>query len=256
MQRIHPTAIIDPAAKLADDVKVGAFSIIYGNVEIGESTEIGSHCEIGIKTPLGDGSPLCIGPKSMIRSYSAFYESSTFGPGLVTGHRVTVRELCTVGEDVKFGTLCDIQGHCSIGSHARFHSNVHIGQHAAIEDFTWIFPYVVLTNDPHPPSEVMMGVTIKRYAVIATMSTILPGVTIGEGALVGACSAVTKDVMPHRIAVGNPARDKGVTEQIMLRDGSDKPAYPWPSHFRRGYPEWAVNAWNTGNYILDNINNT
>ena len=164
---------------------------------------------------------------------------------------MTVRERCRAGEGLQIGTLCDIQGHCKIGYHTKLHSNVHIGQGSTIGDFVWIFPYVVLTNDPHPPSEVLEGVTVERYAVIATMSTILPGVTIGEGSLVGACSAVTKDVAPHRIVVGNPAKDRGDTSQVMLRDGTNRAAYPWPTHFHRGYPDWAVVAWKAGDMNIE-----
>jgi acyl-[acyl carrier protein]--UDP-N-acetylglucosamine O-acyltransferase len=240
---IHPTAIIHPNAKVDHSVKIGAFTVIHENVVIGAGTEIGGHCEIGIPTPVGDGTPLRIGKGSTIRSHSIFYESSSFGDKLTTGHRVTVRELTRAGCSFQIGTLGDIQGHCKIGDYVKFHSNVHVGQHTTIENYVWVFPYVVFTNDPHPPSEVMQGVTVKSYAAIATMSTILPGVTIGEGALIGACSAVTKDVADHRIAVGNPATDRGETSRIKLQDGTNRSAYPWKQHFHRGYPEDVVAEW-------------
>jgi acyl-[acyl carrier protein]--UDP-N-acetylglucosamine O-acyltransferase len=240
---IHPTAIVHPNANVDQSVKIGAFTVVHENVVIGEGTEIGSHCEIGIPTPLGDATPLRIGKGSTIRSHSIFYESSSFGDKLTTGHRVTVRELTQAGYSFQIGTLGDIQGHCKIGDYVKFHSNVHVGQHTTIENYVWVFPYVVFTNDPHPPSEVMQGVTVKSYAAIATMSTILPGVTIGEGALIGACSAVTKDVADHRIAVGNPATDRGETSRIKLQDGTNRSAYPWKKHFHRGYPEEVVAEW-------------
>ncbi|WP_170426153.1 acyltransferase [Ruegeria arenilitoris] len=240
---IHPTAIVSEHAQVHSSVEIGPFTIVHDNAVIAEGTTIGSNCEIGVPASLGDGSPLRIGANSVIRSHSVFYESSSFGERLVTGHRVTVRELTHAGDGFQIGTLSDIQGHCKIGEYVRFHSNVHVGQHTTIEDYVWVFPYVVFTNDPHPPSEVMQGVRVKSFAAIATMSTILPGVTIGEGALVGACSSVVKDVGDHRIAVGNPARDKGETSAIKLKDGSDRPAYPWKHHFHRGYPENIVAQW-------------
>ncbi|ATG41028.1 acyltransferase [Phaeobacter piscinae] len=241
--RAHPTAIVSPKAKIHPSVEIGPFSIVHDNVEIGAGTNIGSNCELGVATRLGDGSPLRIGEESTIRSHSVFYESSSFGDGLVTGHRVTVRELTQAGRGFQIGTLSDIQGHCTIGDYVRLHSNVHIGQKSVVEDYVWIFPYVVLTNDPHPPSEVLLGARIKSFAVIATMTTVLPGVTVGEGALVGACSAVTKDVADHRIAVGNPAVDRGDANRVRLKDGTDRAAYPWKSHFHRGYPEAVVAEW-------------
>lgn len=241
---IHPTSIISPNARLGSAVSVGPYTIIHDNVEIGDNSSIGSHCEIGVATSLGDGSPLRIGDGANIRSHSILYESSSFGDKLVTGHRITVRENTRAGHNLQIGTLCDIQGDCTIGDYVRFHSNVHIGKCSVIEDFVWIFPYVVLTNDPHPPSNVLKGVTLRRFSVVATMSTVLPGVEVGEGALIGACTNVTRDVAPQRIVSGNPGEDRGSTERIRLKDGTNRPAYPWNTHFTRGYPPEVVAAWN------------
>ena len=68
------------------------------------------------------------------------------------------------------GTLGDFQGHATIGDYVRTHSSVFIAHHARIGNFVWIFPHVVLTDDPHPPSEVRRGVVVEDYASIATMS--------------------------------------------------------------------------------------
>jgi len=240
---VHSTALIDPSAKIAADVTIGPFTIIHANVVIESGCVIGSHCELGIATPLGDGSPLVIGKNSVIRSHSIFYESSCFGEKLTTGHRVTVREGTVAGKNLQIGTLCDLQGSCSFGDYVRMHSNVHIGKTSTIGNFVWIFPYVVLTNDPHPPSNIMQGVTVKDYAVIATMSVILPNVTIGEGALIGAHSSLKTNAEPHMVYVGSPAKKICPTSKIKLQDGTERPAYPWPSHFSRGYPDDVVKAW-------------
>jgi acetyltransferase-like isoleucine patch superfamily enzyme len=240
---IHSTAIVSDKAKLGEGVNVGAFSIIYPNVEIGAGTQIGSHCEIGLPTPLAENAPLVIGENSLIRSHSVFYEGSQFGQKLITGHRVTVREKTRGGKNLQIGTLGDIQGSCLIGDYVRFHSNVHIGQKSKIGNFVWIFPYVVLTNDPHPPSDLLLGATIGDFVAIATMSVILPGVTVGRGALVGAHSSVSRDVAEDSVVAGSPARFICPTSNIKLKDGSDGSAYPWRRHFHRGYPEQEVAAW-------------
>ncbi|MFI7804277.1 acyl-[acyl-carrier-protein]--UDP-N-acetylglucosamine O-acyltransferase [Pseudomonas sp. DD1] len=240
---IHATALIDDGAKIGNNVSIGPYSIVHKNVVIGDNTEIGAYCEIGLPTKLANGRPLIIGKDAVIRSHSVFYEGSTFGTNLVTGHRVTVRELTTAGDGFQIGTLGDIQGHCEIGDYVKCHSNVHIGQHSTVGNYVWIFPYVVLTNDPHPPSEVMAGVTIEDFAVIATMSVILPGVTVKKGALVGAHSSVNKDVAPDAVVAGSPAKFICGTEKIKLKDGSGNHAYPWRRHFHRGYPEKAVTEW-------------
>jgi acetyltransferase-like isoleucine patch superfamily enzyme len=234
---------ISPQAKIGANVRIGDFTIIHDNVIIEDNVQIESFCELGVPSPLSDGSPLRIGKNSLIRSHSIFYAGSTFGAGLRTGHRVTVREKTHAGIDLQIGTLSDFQGHLTIGDHSRTHSSVHLGQSSQIGSFVWIFPYTVLTNDPHPPSEVRLGVVVEDYAIIATMCCILPGIRIGTRSFVGAGSIVNRDVEPDTLVVGNPARKVGPTSQLKLRDGSGLPAYPWTERFHRGYPKDVVERW-------------
>lgn len=240
---IHASAIVSPKAKLGKNISIGPFTIVHDDVEIGDETVIGSHCEIGYPTPLANGSSLVIGAASLIRSHSIFYQGSVFGERLQTGHRVTVREMTRAGKNLQIGTVSDIQGHCEIGDYVRFHSNVHIGQHSKIGNYVWIFPYVVLTNDPHPPSNVQIGVTVEDFVAIATMSTILPGVVLKAGALVGAHSSVNRDVEADTVVAGSPATFVCETKKLKLKDGSGNSAYPWRKHFHRGYPEKIIAAW-------------
>lgn len=241
--KIHPTAIVSPKAVIGLNVEIGAFSIIYDNVVIGDNSVIGAFCEIGILSALSDGSPLVIGQGSLIRSHSIFYQASSFGDNLTTGHRVTVREGTKAGKNLQIGTLSDLQGDCSIGDYVRLHSNVHVGKKSTIESFVWLFPYVVLTNDPTPPSETLQGCTIRQYAIVATSAVILPGVTVGQHALVAALACVGKDVPERSIFGGVPAKLITATSNIKLRDGSNRNAYPWTTHFHRGYPPEVVNQW-------------
>lgn len=241
---IHSTAIVSDKAVLGKNVHVGAFTTIHENVVIGDNTIIESYCELGLSNHLSEGKKLVIGNDSHIRSRSTFYEGSTFGEKLVTGHNVTVREKAVVGKNFQLGTLSDVQGHCTIGDYVRTHSNVHIGQHSQVGSFVWIFPYVVLTNDPHPPSSVMQGVTVEDFAVIATMSVILPGAKIAEGVFVGAHSCVGGRTQKDMLYSGSPAKKIGPASKIKLKDGSRQPAYPWRTHFHRGYPEDIIARWN------------
>jgi acetyltransferase-like isoleucine patch superfamily enzyme len=245
MTLVHPSTQVSPRAALGDDVEIGPFSIIHENVILGDRVKIGAYCELGIATPLGDGTPLIIGNDSLIRSHSVFYESSSFGPGLTTGHHVTVREKTIAGAGFQIGTLTEIQGDCRVGDYVRFQSNVFVGKKTTIGNFVWILPYVVLTNDPTPPSEVLLGCTIEDFASIAAAAVVLPGVVVGHHSLVAAQACVTKDVPPHMVVVGGPARIVGNTNTIKLRDGSGRAAYPWTSHFKRGYPASVTENWST-----------
>lgn len=239
---IHPTALVSPNTRLAEGVSVGPYTTIHDNVVIGANTEIQGYCELGVSNALSEGKKLEIGCNSLIRSHSIFYEGSRFGDELVTGHRVTVREKTIAGKNLQIGTLSDIQGHCEIGDYVRFHSNVHIGQKSRIGNYVWIFPYVVLTNDPHPPSDAMHGCVIHDYAVIATMSVVLPGTEIAEGCLIGAHSCVKGKTEQDHVYAGSPAKLICLTNRIQLSDGSGS-AYPWRKHFTRGYPEEVIARW-------------
>lgn len=240
---IHGTATIEKGAELGVNVRVGAYSIIHKNVQLEDNTEIETFCEIGYPTELANGQRLKIGVDSLIRSHSIFYEGSEFGTQLVTGHRVTVREGVQAGTNLQIGTLCDLQGDCQIGDFVRMHSNVHIGKHSKIGNFVWIFPYVVLTNDPHPPSDTQMGVTVQDYAAIATMSVVLPGIEVGKHSLIGAMSMVNRDVEEGSVVGGVPAKPICNASDIKLTGTAGEPAYPWPRHFHRGYPESVIAEW-------------
>ena len=233
---IHHSAIIEDDVELGDNVAIGPFSIVRAGTRLGNNVTIGSHCELGVPSPLATSGTLTLGDHSVVRSHSVFYTGSTFGEKLTTGHRVTVRENVTAGNGLQIGTLSDIQGDCTIGEYVRFHSNVHIGKTSRIADCVWIFPYVVLTNDPHPPSNILTGPTLDKRAIVATGSVVLPGVSIGEDALIGAGSVVKDDVPARQIYVGNPGKAIGDVSRIKHK-ATGKPAYPWYNHYRKGYPD-------------------
>lgn len=240
---VHPSAIVSKKAKIGQHVTVGANCIIYDNVELKDDTVVGPNSILGEPTAAYyDASDyqnprLLIGHHSLIRSGAILYAGTIIGDDFECGHRVTIREQTTIGDHCRVGTLCDIQGHCQIGRYVRLHSNVHIGQKSKIGDFVWIFPYTVLTNDPHPPSNDLIGVTIEDYAIVATMVVIMPGVTVGSQALVGAMAMVRSNIAPETVVVGNPAKQITTIHAIKSKF-TGEPVYPWPEHFERGMP-WA-----------------
>jgi acetyltransferase-like isoleucine patch superfamily enzyme len=251
--KIHATALVSPSAVLGHNVTVGPFCVINDNVIVGDDTFIGSNVTLGepdvsfYTDSAYQNEQLVIGKRSVIRSHTVIYCGSTIGDEFQCGHRVTIREKSTIGKNVRIGTLSDVQGYCEIGDYSRLHSNVHIGQKSSIGKYVWIFPYTVLTNDPQPPSEIMIGVTVNDFAVIATMVVVLPGVTVGKDSLVGASALVTNDVPEETVVVGSPAKQIGSVRKIKVK-GTDLEAYPWREHFGRGMPwesmgyaEWSAN---------------
>lgn len=257
--QIHPTSIVSSDAELGRGVTVGPLCVIHANVSIGDGTFIDSHSLLGAPTAdyyadprTYEAAPCRIGRSAVIRSHCTVYSDVTIGDAFDCGHHVTVREGSRIGDGVRVGTLSDLQGDLTIGDYARLHSNVHIGQLSTIEELTWIFPYVVLTNDPHPPSDTCkQGVTVRKFAVIATHSTVLPGIKIGEGALVGAMSLVRHDVPPDTVVAGVPAKSFGSTADITCKEGRLERVYPWWQHFRRGYPDGLLPDPASGEPALD-----
>lgn len=226
---------------IEDNVYIDYGTIIRDNVHIKQGTFIGAKCIIGeylmdfFDDFTNKTHPLVIGKNSIIRSETIIYGDSEVGDNFQTGHRVTIREKSKIGRNVRVGTLSDIQGDCVIGNYVNMHSNVHIGQKSVIKDYVWIFPYVILTNDPTPPSNNLVGVTIESFAIVATSAVVLPGVRIGRDALIGAGAVVTKDVADMKVAVGNPAKE--IREVTEIKDKiTGKNIYPWRYTFERGMP--------------------
>jgi len=238
---IKDNVIIGNNVIIEDDCFIDYGVIIRDNVHIKKGSFIGGRCILGeylmdfYSDRVNKVHPLIIGENALIRSETIIYGDTTIGDNFQTGHRVTIREGTTLGDNVRIGTLSDIQGKCNIGNYVNLHSNVHIGQKSVIKDYVWIFPYVILTNDPTPPSQSLIGVTIEAYAVIATGSIILPGVHIGEDSFVGAGSVVNKDVAKETVALGNPLKKTFPIQDIKNKHTGES-VYPWKYTFSRGMP--------------------
>lgn len=239
---IKEGVIIEDNVVIGDNCYIDYNAIIKENVTLGSDSFIGVGCIIG--EVLGDffenyhnvPHPLLIGNNALIRSQSIIYGGSEIGEHFSTGHKVTIREKTKIGKHVSIGTLSDIQGDCVIGNYTRLHSNVHVGMKTILEDYVWVFPYVVFTNDPNPPSEILLGSTIKKFAVVCTGTVVLPGITINSNALVGAGAIVTKDVGEKAVVLGNPGKTVNDVEKI--RNSAGEKVYPWCQSFSRGMP-WA-----------------
>lgn len=258
---IGHNVIIEDNVWIGNETFIDSNTIIRSEVTIGEKSFIGSNCIIGeywmdfCVDKKKHEHALNIGKGALIRSGSILYAGSVIGENFQTGHQVTIREKSTIGDNVSVGTLSDIQGNCKIGNYVRMHSNVHIGQLSAIDDFVWIFPYVVLTNDPTPPSENFIGVHIKSFAIIATGAIIMPGIEISQDALIAAGAIVTKNVSAYSVVVGNPGKEVSDV-RIIKNKVTGENAYPWREHFKT-YMPWEESDFKTwyANLTIEEKNN-
>ena len=173
---------------------------------------------------------LVMGARAVIRSGSVIYAGSEIGTDFETGHGTVVREENAIGNGVAIWSKSVVDYGCRIGNGVRIHSNVYVAQYSVLEEDVFIGPGTTILNDPHPgcafSRQCMRGPVIKRGAQIGGGCVILPMVTIGSGAVVGAGSVVTRDVPAGAVAYGVPARIRGKRGSLRC----------WTGHTVRPYP--------------------
>jgi UDP-2-acetamido-3-amino-2,3-dideoxy-glucuronate N-acetyltransferase len=125
---------------------------------------------------------------------------------------------CEIGDEVKIGTFVEIQKGARIGNHCKISSHTFICEGVILEDGVFVGHNVTFINDRYPRATngddhlqtdadwTCIPTRVKRGASIGSGSTLLCGITVGERAVVGAGSVVTRDVPPSAVVAGNPAR--------------------------------------------------
>lgn len=172
-------------------------------------------------------SKLIIGDNPSLRSGTVIYRGSKIGDNLETGHNVVIREENSIGDNVCIWSNSIIDYGCFIGNRVKIHSGVYVAQYTRIEDDCFIAPGVVMANDPCPVcTKCMKGPTIKKGARIGVNVTLLPHITIGEYALIGAGSVVTKDIPAYSLAYGSPAKVVKKIYDLKCKKGKVKHPYP------------------------------
>lgn len=124
---------------------------------------------------------------------------------------------CRIGKNCKIDSYVYIEEGVIIGDNCKIRPFAFIPTGVIIEDNVFVGPNVTFTNDKYPKVSgewKLLGTRVKRDASIGARSVVLPGVTIGEKALIGAGSVVTKDVPANAIVVGNPAYVIGIKDGI------------------------------------------
>ena len=125
---------------------------------------------------------------------------------------------CQIGDDVKIGTFVEIQKGATIGNRCKISSHTFIREGVTLEEEVFVGHNVTFINDQYPRATTADGqlqtesdwrcvpTLVKKGASIGSGATLLCGITVGEFAVVGAGSVVTKDVPPYSVVVGNPAK--------------------------------------------------
>jgi UDP-2-acetamido-3-amino-2,3-dideoxy-glucuronate N-acetyltransferase len=150
-----------------------------------------------------------------ILSKYSYLKDVEIGQGTVINNQANLYK-CKIGKNCKIGAFVYVEEGVVIGDDCKIKPFVFIPTGVTIRDSVFIGPNVSFTNDKYPRVEggwTLLPTRVEKGASIGANSVILPGVTIGEDALVGAGSVVTEDVPNRAIVAGNPARIKGYRDK-------------------------------------------
>jgi len=174
---------------------------------------------------------LVIGDNATIRSHTVIYAGNAIGDHFQTGHGALIRENNRIGNNVSVGSHTVIERENVIEDNVRIHTGCFIPEFVVIKKGAWLGPRTTILNVLHPPcpkfEECAKSVVIEEHAKIGGNVTILPRVTIGRNALIGAGSVVTRDIPPDSVAVGNPARVTKTIKDLDCILGYYDTPYEW-----------------------------
>jgi UDP-N-acetylglucosamine acyltransferase len=201
MARIHPSSVVDPAAKLADDVAIGPFSVVGGEVELGPGVCVASHAVIVGRTT--------IGARTRVSPFTSIGEAPQVqgagrGTTLSIGADNVIREFCSVHA----GSPAAGEG-TRIGDGNYLMNNVHVAHDCRIGDRCVLASLSALAGH----------VVVEDDAVIGAMAGVHQFVRIGEHSFTGAATRLSRDVLPFSRVAGARARWIGVNGVGLRRRG-------------------------------------
>ncbi len=204
---IHPTAIIEAGAELAEDVSVGAYSVIGANVKIDQGTWIGPHVVIQGHTRIGKENKIyqfsSIGEVPQDKKYK------NEATQLIIGDRNVIREFCTFNT----GTVQDI-GKTVLGNDNWIMAYVHLAHDCVIGNNTIFANNATLAGH----------VTIHDHVILGGFTLVHQFCHIGEYAFTGMGAAITKDLPPYMVAAGTPTKQHGINKEGLRRKGFNSDA--------------------------------
>jgi len=208
--------VIEDDVMIGERTAIGHGSVICQGSIIGSDVTIAQNVVIGKRPASGaasrrkvkDVGPFQIGDGSTVGACAVLYAGSVIGKKVMVADLATIREGCDVADESVVGRCVSVECNTSIGRRVRIQTAAHITGDMIIEDEVFVGPGACFMNDRKifGTNKQHVGPTLKKGCAIGSNASIMAGVTVGEGALVGAGSVVTKDVAPGEVYVGVAAR--------------------------------------------------
>lgn len=200
-RRIHPTALIDPAAELGDDVDIGPFCIVGPQVTVGDRVRLGPRVTLECNTRVGDD--VFIGEGSILGGAPQDVKYRGEETWVDIGARTVIREHTTVNRATAATGLTRVGSDCFIMTYVHLAHDCHVGDSVTIANATQCAGHV----------------TIQDHAILSGLNALHQFVTVGSYAFVGGCTRVNQDIPPYVKAVGNPMELYGLNTIGLQRAG-------------------------------------
>jgi len=212
--------VIEPGVRIGANCRVGHHVVIRSGSMIGDSVRIDDGASIG-KQPMraansavttGEELPGCrIADGCIVGTHAVLYAGCTLDERVLVADGATIREHVHVGERTIVGRGVAIENKCSIGRRCKLETNCYITAYSTLEDFVFVAPGVRTSNDAFAGRteerfKHFKGVTMRRGARVGVSAVILPGIEIGEDAMIAAGALLTKHADPAMVYMGSPAR--------------------------------------------------
>lgn len=223
--------VVGEDAVLEAGVQIGSHVVIHERTHLGAGTLVGDSCILGKRPQTAatstlkaaqDLPPLVLGPRCTVGALTVLYAGTTLAEEVFVADLASVRERCRLERHVIVGRGVTVENDVTIGEATKLQAEAYITALSTLEDHVFVAPAVATTNDNYlgrteERFRHRKGCVLRSGSRVGGGAVLLPGVEVGEEAVVGAGSVVTRNVTAAKVVYGVPAREVRDTPPEQLR---------------------------------------